>query len=682
MKYKTQHAPKPAAAKQKLPPPHGHKLLENKNVTYAKQSRHEKTVTPLEYRYQILEDKETGWGDNFRQLVGVYRKQHNGTYSLDDIRKTDLTELKKYPKTTFNVGPLPLSKPIMGLDEGQCCLFNWKFTFKSKINPCEIEVDESKPIVFIPPKDLITEVSKACKKIAAPENPAPRQTDVSQLIYTLMSRANRYSGSPVEVLFHLTDKYVSFQHTGRPLQAETILRYYGLGMQRNLDEETIPLYYSDGFRDFLLSNNHTIIISNGYMIRFDNEGGKLNVKWLEKADLPRDIKISISRNNRFKETIVVPFEEKDKGVQHNYKVGLHCVFGDDQNVAFYSNIRKVEVKINGEKKKVINRRGWVVSKEYQSFIPKEMRQDNITRKRASVIFACRQKGKALIGEDDAQVFCLLPTMTSFGFPFLMQADVHVNKTNYTINHRDPWNKVYAEIAGELFAKWIIDLSIKAEYTPLSIYNMVPKFDECIAEHPENKTFISFFQKGFKHVIMVEENAKKAEKPTVLPATSEHQTEHSSQSQSSSEHAGKTLKKSGKLYVVDTNIFVNCPNIIKKLGKDNIIILSAKVIDELDNLKYKLTDKDLRNVQLALKNINTALGRGNVRMEMSDVSLLPRDFDRHNPDNNILSVVLRHKTESPTLLTCDNGLQIKAKCIGINVEGLKRINHKIHYGTVK
>lgn len=101
-----------------------------------------------------------------------------------------------------------------------------------------------------------------------------------------------------------------------------------------------------------------------------------------------------------------------------------------------------------------------------------------------------------------------------------------------------------------------------------------------------------------------------------------------------------------------------------------MIISAKVVDELDNLKYKMEDENLRDVQKALKNINQEIDNGNVRMELSDVSLLPRDFDRHNPDNNILSVVLRHKGDAPTLLSSDNGLQIKAKGLGLNVIGLK------------
>ena len=46
-------------------------------------------------------------------------------------------------------------------------------------------------------------------------------------------------------------------------------------------------------------------------------------------------------------------------------------------------------------------------------------------------------------------------------------------------------------------------------------------------------------------------------------------------------------KSKKTYIIDTNVFVECPNICNIIDKDCHIILSAKVIDELDKLKITL-----------------------------------------------------------------------------------------------
>lgn len=130
----------------------------------------------------------------------------------------------------------------------------------------------------------------------------------------------------------------------------------------------------------------------------------------------------------------------------------------------------------------------------------------------------------------------------------------------------------------------------------------------------------------------------------------------------------TTKKN--IYIIDTNVFVNCPDIISKIDEQYMVVLSAKVIDELDKLKIKLSSEEKRNVESALRNINKALDKPNVRMELSDLSLLPSDFDRRSPDNNILTVALKFKDENPILLTSDNGLQVKAKGLNMKTISLK------------
>lgn len=63
------------------------------------------------------------------------------------------------------------------------------------------------------------------------------------------------------------------------------------------------------------------------------------------------------------------------------------------------------------------------------------------------------------------------------------------------------------------------------------------------------------------------------------------------------------------------------------------------------------------------------------MEISDTSLLPIDYNRRSPDNQILTVALKFKSENPILLTSDNGLQIKAKGLNITTITLKEyLNH--------
>ena len=127
-----------------------------------------------------------------------------------------------------------------------------------------------------------------------------------------------------------------------------------------------------------------------------------------------------------------------------------------------------------------------------------------------------------------------------------------------------------------------------------------------------------------------------------------------------------------IYIIDTNVFVNCPDIISKIEQQYRIVLSAKVIDELDRLKIKLGDKDKKNVESALRFINKALDTPRVSMQLSDPNLLPNDFDKRSPDNNILTVALKFKSQNtnPILLTSDNGLQVKAKGLSIATISLK------------
>lgn len=72
----------------------------------------------------------------------------------------------------------------------------------------------------------------------------------------------------------------------------------------------------------------------------------------------------------------------------------------------------------------------------------------------------------------------------------------------------------------------------------------------------------------------------------------------------------------------------------------------------------------------MRNINKAMDRRNVKMELSNPELLPSDFNKKSPDNNILTVALRFKHENPILMTSDNGLQVKAKGLGIATISLK------------
>ncbi|MDR2407068.1 MAG: AAA family ATPase [Bacteroidales bacterium] len=137
-----------------------------------------------------------------------------------------------------------------------------------------------------------------------------------------------------------------------------------------------------------------------------------------------------------------------------------------------------------------------------------------------------------------------------------------------------------------------------------------------------------------------------------------------------ERQKKELKPDKKnYYIIDTNVFVNCPNVISKIDKTHPVILSAKVMDELDKMKIKLNEQGKLNSEKALRALNNETAH-EIIYEFADVSLLPDDFDKRSPDNMILSVALKYKNENPIMLTSDNGLQLKSKILGISTVSLK------------
>lgn len=123
------------------------------------------------------------------------------------------------------------------------------------------------------------------------------------------------------------------------------------------------------------------------------------------------------------------------------------------------------------------------------------------------------------------------------------------------------------------------------------------------------------------------------------------------------------------YIIDTNVFVNYPDIISKINENYPIILPAKVTDELDKMKIKLSDEGKRNAEKALRILNKET-RHKIIYEMADTALLPADFDKHSPDNMIISIALKYKNQNPIMLTSDNGLQLKSKILGFKTLSLK------------
>ena len=126
-----------------------------------------------------------------------------------------------------------------------------------------------------------------------------------------------------------------------------------------------------------------------------------------------------------------------------------------------------------------------------------------------------------------------------------------------------------------------------------------------------------------------------------------------------------------IYTIDTNVFMNDPDILASFSSDEEVYLPLTVLTEISHRSTKDETKIAANI--ALEKINDAIANENIKLIESNRDLLPEDFTANSAnddnDNRILSVSLQTKHNNPDgkiiLITNDRGLQSKAKIVGID-----------------
>lgn len=132
----------------------------------------------------------------------------------------------------------------------------------------------------------------------------------------------------------------------------------------------------------------------------------------------------------------------------------------------------------------------------------------------------------------------------------------------------------------------------------------------------------------------------------------------------------------EVYVIDTNVFLDCPNILNSIPSNCKIGLTAKIVDEIDDNKTKSDDLKKRAVR-AQKNIRQESEKGN-RIIFKEPNLkLLNGLNGAKPDNKILALALTLKKEGyePTILTSDNGLLLNAVLFKVRTLELCEIKNK-------
>lgn len=125
-----------------------------------------------------------------------------------------------------------------------------------------------------------------------------------------------------------------------------------------------------------------------------------------------------------------------------------------------------------------------------------------------------------------------------------------------------------------------------------------------------------------------------------------------------------LEAASKIFVVDSCFLIKQPALPKQLKQGEVMLVPAKVHEELDNLKAKRKNKHVSaGAGKAIKAIEDK-DRGNVITIEADLALLPSGYDCNKADNYILSSVLSYKKYDPIFLTDDKNLANKAKGLEI------------------
>jgi len=126
------------------------------------------------------------------------------------------------------------------------------------------------------------------------------------------------------------------------------------------------------------------------------------------------------------------------------------------------------------------------------------------------------------------------------------------------------------------------------------------------------------------------------------------------------------KLKDEICIIDTNIFIDEPLILKQFSTNDNIKLSKTVIGELSNLEDNEDVKD--SAEMALESIEAFKSENNISLEDSTLELLSEDLTVNSKnddnDNRILSIAKKFTNEEPEkfvyLLTNDKGLISKAE----------------------
>lgn len=491
------------------------------------------------------------------QFIGQFAPQRNeGWFTITDIRNTDFTKIEDKERGIKN-----LSISFRSNKEFNRYAY-YKFTWVLlETDPLKFGIDLHEEITPIYPKDIVNCLydgimrypAGAAKKIARSLDTLKKQLTQSGkevFIYELLQNANDYPRRtkidgkiqplPVDVEFHITENYLTFEHTGEYFNPKNIAAICDINDGEKSDKTEAIGYKGIGFKTVFLDNDYVLLNTGNYTFRFDksatdviNTPWQILPIWTEHNEIDNEIKSVFRQHPNEEFRVKFALQPRDKEIltdedrDDNYIDLFTDVFESERVILFIPNIKKVCIFIDGQDEPIVrekDNKDWCVSDSLVDDIPEDitdkindvlenpdsLRSDGYEKipekymnfRKTAVKFACKKAERKLIPVDDAMLYCYLPAKRAdWGFNFLMNTDMVPNGQRDDIEDIE-LNHVIARIAGKQFFYWIKQLIESKKYDLDSIFALIPDFDEC-KKRRVYKTFIEEFQEEFEKLIKEE-----------------------------------------------------------------------------------------------------------------------------------------------------------------------------------
>ena len=220
-----------------------------------------------------------------------------GVYRITDIRNTDFTKIEDKERGIKNLSIR--FKSSQNFYRHAYYRFTWVLLNTA---PLRFGIDLSHDVKLITSKDTIECINSclshysldAAKKITSSLDTLSKQLTQSGkevFIYELLQNANDYPQrdkanllKPVDVEFHITGEFLTFQHTGAYFNAKNVAAICNINDGEKTENVEAIGYKGIGFKTVFLDSDYVFLQTGTYTFRFDrsfstSDEAPINTPW-------------------------------------------------------------------------------------------------------------------------------------------------------------------------------------------------------------------------------------------------------------------------------------------------------------------------------------------------------------------------------------------------------------------